>query len=142
MELSAIFSVDPELTQQEELKIAFLGSGPLPLTSLCLCEEFENHQRGRRMKVLNIDYDLEAVSQSRILCAKLGKRAEGMRFLHAEAGSCDLHKFDVVYLAALVGHTQEEKERLLLAIVENMKVGGLLVIRSAERLRKVLYPVW
>ena len=93
------------------------------------------------MKVLNIDHDLEAISQSRVLCAKLGKRAESMMFLHAEAGSCGLHKFDVVYLAALVGHTQEEKERLLLAIVENMKVGGLLVIRSAERLRKVLYPV-
>jgi nicotianamine synthase len=141
MELSAIFSVDPNLIQQEELNIAFLGSGPLPLTNLCLCNGVKVHRRGRRTRVLNVDCNLEAITQSRVLCAKLGKKAEGMCFLHAEAGSSDLQKFDVVYLAALVGHTLEEKERILLDVVKNMKVGGLLVIRSAERLRKVLYPV-
>jgi nicotianamine synthase len=64
-----------------------------------------------------------------------------MTFLLTEAGACDLREFDVVYLAALVGCGQQEKEKLLNLIVANMRDGATLVIRSAHGLRRVLYAV-
>jgi nicotianamine synthase len=64
-----------------------------------------------------------------------------MQFLCAEAASCDLMDFDVVYLAALVGSTQGEKEELLKGVVGMMREGAILVVRSAHGLRRVLYAV-
>lgn len=66
-----------------------------------------------------------------------------MEFVAADAGKSevDLRNFDVVYLAALVGSTQEQKEAVLVKVVERMSEGALLVVRSADRLRKILYQV-
>jgi hypothetical protein len=66
-----------------------------------------------------------------------------MEFFCREAGSSplDLTAFDVVYLAALVGMTQEDKESVLVNIARGMRVGALMVIRTAHGLRSLLYPV-
>ena len=73
-----------------------------------------------------------------------------MEFLCEEAGDVeignrgtglDLGGFDLVYLAALVGSSQQDKERLLVGVVERMRVGALLVVRTAHSLRGLLYPV-
>lgn len=53
----------------------------------------------------------------------------------------DLAGFDLVYLAALVGSSQRDKERLLVGVVERMRMGALLVVRTAHSLRGLLYPV-
>jgi nicotianamine synthase len=132
LELAAIHSVDPTPIR----KIAFIGSGPLPLTSLQLLQMCPSI-----IEILNIDHNCTAISQSSRLCERLGSKGEGMHFLCAEAGSCDLMDFDVVYLAALVGSTQVEKEELLKAVVGKMGEGAILVIRSAHGLRRVLYAV-
>ena len=60
-----------------------------------------------------------------------------------EAGRSDydMREFDVVYLAALVGTTQKEKEGILISVVGRMREGALLVIRTAHSLRTLLYPV-
>lgn len=93
----------------------------------------------------NIDNNVMAVEKSRRLSEKLGKRGKGMEFLCSDAGNLgdevDLKNFDVVYLAALVGGTQAEKEAVLVNVVERMREGALLVVRSADRLRTILYPV-
>ncbi len=134
MELAAIHAVDSTPIR----KIAFIGSGSLPLTSLRLC-----HTLPGTISVLNIDHDPSAISQSQRLCSRLGSKGRGMEFLCSEAGSedCDLTDFDIVYLAALVGTRQEEKEKFLVDMVKKMKHGAILVVRSAHGLRKVLYPV-
>jgi hypothetical protein len=66
-----------------------------------------------------------------------------MDFLCSEAQleECDLAGFDVVYLAALVGTEQGEKEQLLADVEAKMREGSILVVRSARGLRKVLYAV-
>ena len=66
-----------------------------------------------------------------------------MEFLCHEAGSAplDLRVFEVVYLAALVGMTQVEKEVCLINVVKGMMEGALIVIRTAHGLRGLLYPV-
>ncbi|PMD16938.1 nicotianamine synthase 3 [Hyaloscypha hepaticicola] len=133
LELAAIHCVHPTPIS----KLAFIGSGPLPLTSLQLLQMSPSV-----LEILNIDHNRTAISQSSKLCENLGSKGEGMHFLCAEAGSCDLRDFDVVYLAALVGSTQVEKEELLKDVVAKMREGAILVIRSAHGLRRVLYAVF
>ena len=85
MELAAIQAVDPKPIQ----KVAFIGSGPLPLTSLCLLEALRTNSpyHNQKLEVLNIDRSTLALTLSGNLCDKLGKRSEGMRFLLHEAGA-------------------------------------------------------
>ena len=59
----------------------------------------------------------------------------------AHAGKVDLRVFDVVFLAALVGSTQVEKEDLLGGVVAGMREGAVLIVRSVHGLRRVLYAV-
>lgn len=131
--------------QLKPRRIAFIGSGPLPLTSLCLLQEIkkEAHQGPdpQDIKFLNVDCDQAAIDISRALCHALGDWSEGMEFLCAQAGSpeVDLGEYDIVYLAALVGMSQEEKEEITLRVANSMQPGSLLVVRSAASIRKCLY---
>lgn len=54
----------------------------------------------------------------------------------------DLKDFDVVYLAALVGSTKEQKGEIISDVARRMRAGALLVLRSAHSLRSLLYPVF
>ncbi|TAQ89062.1 hypothetical protein B7494_g2647 [Chlorociboria aeruginascens] len=146
MELAALYAVDPKPPQ----KIAFIGSGPLPLTPLCLLHALRTSFGNpfppspssveAEITVLNVDHNSHAISQSRALGSKLGLRGQGMEFLCREAGACDLRAYDVVFIAALVGNTQVEKEELLISVVKGMRDGALMVVRTAKGLRGVLYP--
>ncbi|KAK0123776.1 putative 26S proteasome regulatory subunit, variant 2 [Cadophora gregata] len=142
-------------------KFAFIGSGPLPLTSLCIYQtasSFNHPQTGQtitpdpdnepnkeevEIQILNIDISSTAIAQSTTLCAHLGPHAKGLSFQLSPGAnpSIDLTPYDVVYLAALAGSSQFEKEDLLENVVSRMRAGSYLVIRSAERLRRVLYAV-
>jgi nicotianamine synthase len=107
------------------------GTGPYPRSLY-----------GTDPTIVNIDYDKTAIYDASNLCAKLGERTDGMVFECQDAANLtfSLETFDVVFLAALVGATQEEKELLLLKIVDKMTPGRLVVIRTAHSLRTVLYP--
>jgi len=133
LELSALHAANP----MSPGSIAFIGSGPLPLSSICL-----SRSEGKP-RVLSIDHSTEAISNSKALWKKLGGTAENTNFSCAEADDCgiSLEGYDVVYLAALVGNTQEEKENLLRSVVGRMRKGSLVVVRSSHGLRKLLYPV-
>lgn len=179
LELAVIYAVDPRPIR----KVAFIGSGPLPLTSLCALEQIKESlppqpkswigwfksllgkketKEEDEIKVLNIDHNSTAIFLSEALCQNLGKCAKGMEFHHGSAGdnytsssssssplpsatkpaSSDLAEHDVVFLAALVGSTQAEKESTLRSIVSRMRPGALLVVRSANGLRGLCYPVF
>jgi hypothetical protein len=65
-----------------------------------------------------------------------------MHFLHRDASKItDLRDYDVVYLAALVGCGQIEKEAVVRRVVAQMREGALVVIRTSWGLRGLLYPV-
>jgi nicotianamine synthase len=126
-------------TRTSPLKIAFVGSGPLPLTSFCLLDTFTN------ATIHNIDCDVDAISQSKELSRRLGY-GERMTFACEDAhvqcvGGTDWKTFDVVFLAALVGMTSDEKKSILQGLGGKLKKGCLIVCRSARGLRSVLYPV-
>ncbi|KAJ8071168.1 hypothetical protein OCU04_001507 [Sclerotinia nivalis] len=92
--------------------------------------------------ITNIDSNPSANTQAQDLCRSLGGLpATGMKFITALAGSndLDLSDYDIVWLAALVGGIQEDKEEILKNVVGKMRKGSLLVMRGAWGLRNVLY---
>jgi nicotianamine synthase len=150
MELSAIL---PILPQDEPLeKIAFIGNGPLPLTSFCLSQLLrENNptlhlgnktQSPTNPQILNIDSSPTAISLSTALATALSQHFPSQLFACEPAGhpSRDLTPYTVVFLAALVGATQSDKEDILLTVVRQMRSGSLIVVRTSHGLRRVLYP--
>ena len=136
MELNAIKTVTPHIK-----RVAFIGSGPLPLTSLCMLKQL----RGSIFscpKIMNIDCDPQAIEQSRTLCRLLGHRAAGMEFFCTkQAGDLSLIEYDVVFLAALAGLTQADKEDLVMSTLARMREDAVIVIRSVWGMRGLLYPV-
>lgn len=141
MELNAISSVTLD-EQEGPLQLAVLGSGPLPLTSLCILETL-NKQKNQSVCIHNIDHDPWAISTSTELCRRLGHSPNTMCFhcVDVKSPSLDLYAFDVVYLAALVGTSREQKHDLVLDLVSRMRPGALLMLRSAHSLRGLMYPV-
>lgn len=137
MEMDALAS---SVTKPRLRKFAVVGSGPLPLTSICLSRLLSG-QGGAF--VHNIDRDPWAISQSFQLCTRLGYTLEQMRFQCADVHNqpLDLYGCDVVYLAGLVGVNEEDKQDAINKIARQMSPGALLVLRSAHSLRGLLYPV-
>ncbi|RAL61697.1 hypothetical protein DID88_002765 [Monilinia fructigena] len=161
-ELAAISSTGFVLSPST--KVAFIGSGPMPLTSLCILSALSssNHMDctlspnssipslklpqspspPSHIVVINIDSNPTANEQAQNLCTSLGGLpATGMKFITGLAGEdgLDLLGYDIVWLAALVGGTQEDKEAILKNVVAKMQKGSLLVMRGAWGLRSVLY---
>jgi nicotianamine synthase len=99
--------------------------------------------RKSKVKILNIDYSPEAIKSSTALTHNLGISAVDMTFsLSSASDLTSLKEYDVVFLAALVGSTQEEKEKVLEVVVSKMTVGALVVIRSVAGMRGLCYPAF
>ncbi|KAL9580552.1 MAG: hypothetical protein Q9203_006257 [Teloschistes exilis] len=137
MEMNALAA---SVTKPRLRKFAVIGSGPLPLTSICLSRLLSG-QGGAF--VHNIDRDPWAISKSAQLCARLGYTLEQMRFQCADVHDqrLDLYGSDVVYLAGLVGITEDDKQDAISRIARQMSPGALLILRSAHSLRGLLYPI-
>ena len=139
MELNALASVTKGRSPR---KFAVLGSGPLPMTSLCISQSFDND--GEAVIVHNVDRDPWAITKSTALCRRLGHCPEQVVFHRAdveEDQTLDLHGVDVVYLAGLVGTNNEQKQRIIAKVVKQMSPGAMLLLRSAHSMRSLLYPV-
>ncbi|PSN64915.1 Nicotianamine synthase [Corynespora cassiicola Philippines] len=130
-------------------KIAFIGSGPLPLTSFCVLDRYPE------AIVHNVDRDLQALRTSRSLAHRLGYGPR-MSFscedvsvdasisidpIAGIATSTAWKGFQVVFLAALVGMDTQTKMGILASLAKKLEPGTLVVARSAQGLRSVLYPI-
>jgi nicotianamine synthase len=122
------------VSQDAPQSIAFIGSGPLPLTSFCLADRLPNAQ------IHNIDNDSDAIELSSVLTRQLHYKNITFANENACGGKC-LAKFDVVYLAALVGLEADEKLHIIRDVAGRMRTGAVLCLRSAHSLRELLYPV-
>ncbi|KAL1798178.1 hypothetical protein ACET3X_002215 [Alternaria dauci] len=123
-------------------RIAFIGSGPLPLTSLCFLD------RHPLAQVYNIDRDASALSISESLCKRLGYQDNRMSFAHQDITTPETsspppewQSCDVVFLAALVGTDTYTKLAILKSMASKLVPGTLVVARSAQGMRSVLYPI-
>lgn len=139
MELNALQSVAPD---KDLAKFAILGSGPLPLTAICIADALQQAKCGPAY-IYNVDRDPLAIAQSSKLCCALGYTEQTISFhcANAQADTLDLCHSDVVYLAALAGMCCEQKQAIVSAVVKRMRAGALLVLRTAHSLRGLLYPV-
>lgn len=126
MELDALAAVTP--TAQRS--VAFVGAGPLPLSALLFARPGTS--------VHGFDRDQDAVDRARRTAASLGR--SDVRFDCADATAVDLGAYDVVVLAALVGATPAEKRLILGSLAAAMRPGAVLLARSADGLRTLLYP--
>ncbi|TKV90678.1 hypothetical protein SEVIR_9G044800v4 [Setaria viridis] len=119
-------------------RVAFVGSGPLPFSSLVLAARhlpgtlFDNYDRcaaanERAKKLVRADADL----------------SKRMSFRTADVADLteELAEYDVVFLAALVGMAAEDKARVVAHLGRHMAPGAALVVRSAHGARGFLYPV-
>lgn len=113
--------------------VLFIGSGPLPLSSILMARKFG-------LFVDNIDNDADASALSTALVQRLGL-ADVINIRHAEAKTHQsYHRYDAIFLAALVGTDGREKQEIIDAIQQRMKPGAFLVARTAHNLRTLLYP--
>ncbi|KAJ1297462.1 hypothetical protein BS78_01G378300, partial [Paspalum vaginatum] len=119
-------------------RVAFVGSGPLPFSSLVLAERhlpntlFDNYDRSaaandRARKLFRADEDLRA---------RMSFHTADVATLTGELG-----KYDVVFLAALVGMAAEDKAKVIAHLGTHMADGAALVVRSAHGARGFLYPI-
>jgi nicotianamine synthase len=114
-------------------RMLFVGSGPLPMTSLLLAIR---HGHG---EIDNIDVDPEAAWLATEVAGALG--ISGLRFRCADVRACtDVADYDMVCLAALVGSNSDDKSRVMAHLYQHMRPGALLLARSAHSLRTLLYP--
>ncbi|CAA9243328.1 MAG: hypothetical protein AVDCRST_MAG41-1568 [uncultured Corynebacteriales bacterium] len=114
-------------------RVCVLGSGPLPLTALLTA-------RALGVPVDAVDLAAEATE----LAAGVLRRVPGGELVRAHRADArafpDVERADVVVVAALVGLDPGEKRAVLGAVADRMRPGALLVVRSAHRLRALLYP--
>jgi len=119
--------------------LAFLGSGPLPLTTLVLATE---HMPSTRFH----NYDLDPVANAvaaRLVAAR--PELSGRMAFHTcdvmDDAAARLSEYEVVFLAALVGMDRRGKAEVIRHLAENMAAGAFLLLRSAHGARGFLYPV-
>ncbi|XP_033137510.1 LOW QUALITY PROTEIN: nicotianamine synthase 1 [Brassica rapa] len=119
-------------------KIAFVGSGPMPLTSIVLAKF---HLLNTTFHNFDIDSHANALASS--LVSRDPDLSKRMIFhttdvLNATEG---LDQYDVVFLAALVGMDKEAKVKAIEHLEKHMAPGAVLMLRSAHALRAFLYPI-
>lgn len=120
-------------------RVAFVGSGPLPLTSIVLALY---HLQGTRFD--NYDIDPSANEMAARLVGPDPDLSGRMEFHTKDIMSVEkeeLEQYDVVFLAALVGMDKEEKIKIIHHLAKNMAPGSTLMVRSAHGARAFLYPV-
>ncbi|KAM7273114.1 hypothetical protein ACFE04_027778 [Oxalis oulophora] len=126
-------------TNQVPKKIAFIGSGPLPLTSIVLAT---NHLTTTTFH--NYDISPSANSLARRLVGADPDLSKRMIFHTKDIMKVSLNElkeYDVVFLAALVGMCKEDKIKAIEHLAKNMAPGAMLMLRSAHGARAFLYPI-
>lgn len=119
-------------------RLAFVGSGPLPLTSMVLalhympCTMFDNY---------DIDADANKLATELVrgdpdLSARMAFHTCNIKKVKER-----LREYEVVFLAALVGIDGASKAEVIEHLAKQMREGATLVVRSARGARAFLYPV-
>ncbi|XP_010544204.1 PREDICTED: nicotianamine synthase 3 [Tarenaya hassleriana] len=118
--------------------VAFVGSGPLPLTSIVLARF---HLKDTTFH--NFDVDPSANSLASRLVSSDPDLSQRMFFHTTDIMDVTerLKDFDVVFLAALVGMDKADKVKVIEHLQKHMAPGAVLMLRSAHGPRAFLYPI-
>lgn len=121
-------------------RVAFVGSGPLPLTTFYLVKEL----LPQHAVVTNYDIDRESNRIAQRWMHALPSLHDRVEFQTSDILDVpheELKRYDVIVLAALVGLVPKMKCRILQHLRLGMKDGSFLLLRSAEGAKAFLYPV-
>ncbi|MGL5810522.1 MAG: nicotianamine synthase family protein [Nocardioides sp.] len=118
--------------------VCFVGGGALPLSAILMHQALGS-------PVTVIDRDEKAVELARALVRRVRPGAP-IHVRHADATSPEAvaevaSGCDLVVVAALVGLDRTQKQASLRAIARALAPGTIVVMRSANGLRSLLYPV-
>ncbi len=113
-------------------KVLFIGSGPLPLTSIVLSRDFN-------CNVTLLDSSTEAINLSKQLLNKINLDNK-FEFINEDAIKFNGYgKYDVIYFAALAGAINSLKKKILDKIKRLSKDDVHLIVRSSFGNREILY---
>lgn len=119
-------------------RVAFVGSGPMPLTSIVLAL---HHMPWATFDNYDMDADANELARGLVrahpdLSARMAFHTRNVKKVKER-----LADYDVVFLAALVGLGRAAKADILEHLGRHMRAGSALVVRSAHAARAFLYPV-
>lgn len=142
-------------------QIIFIGSGPLPLSSLILARDHLAHLK-EPARIINIDDDVEALAlgaslTSAVLSAPLvhssSDNTSSLTIRGSSSTTISFHPLSaldlppalltsssLIVLAALVGLVPATKLSVALYAIAHMRIGSHMLLRSAEGLRSIIYP--
>jgi len=132
--ISFEFGISNALYKRALNRILFIGSGPLPISSILLAENYDIY-------VDCLDIQKEACEISSKLIPKLGLSGK-INFMHKDITKMkSVETYDVIILATLAGETDREKQALLRYLIRSIKKDQILIIRTVQGLRSLLYPM-
>lgn len=119
-------------------RVAFVGSGPLPLTAILIARETKSH-------VVLYDRDPEANDLAASWIRKLPQNSGAEQFSFRDVNVWhvtpeEFAHYDVVWIAASVGMDGKEKGAIVRHVKKGMRPGTFLAIRSVEMGCSLLYP--
>lgn len=111
----------------------FIGCGPMPITAILLAELYG-------VRVLCIDSDRTALDTASELVRKAGLGSL-ITFQLAEASELKdiAREYRVVFVAALVGNSVEQKQKIFSNLAAAMHPGQVICARSVEGIRALHY---
>ncbi len=112
--------------------ILFIGGGPLPLTAILLAYNL-------KYNVTILEKDKVSYNLSKNLIDKLELNKKIKVILISAEEYNQYNQYDLIYIAAMVGNTQEEKDTILNNISEKVKLNTMILIRSAFAVKELLY---
>lgn len=120
-------------------RLLFVGSGALPFTAMMF------KQQQPSLDVRCIDRDAEFVRLSGALLSKLGILYLPISIRDIANLDSDIQSMlstsDIVFIAALVGDSDSEKNRILAGMHPYLKPSSVVAVRSVPAdLRRLLYP--
>lgn len=108
-------------------RVLFIGSGPMPITALCL-------QHRLNVPVDCLERDPEAVAESSVVLDRLGCSAY-IQVLHGQGELVDVSEYDVILVALLA----KPKRAILESIVRSCRDDVRIICRTSEGSRCFFY---
>jgi nicotianamine synthase len=114
-------------------KALFVGSGPLPLSSIMMA-------RKCGISIDNLDMDDEACALSKELIERVGLLKKIGTIKGNILDMQDLSGYQTIFIAALAGESEHEKARIIDHVVARSERDTHIVMRSVSDLGTLLYP--
>lgn len=113
-------------------KILFIGGGALPITAIILAQKYNYN-------VTILERDQESYDISTELISKLTLNNKINIVLCSALYYVDYDEYDLIYIAAMVGDNQKDKDAIINMISGSALPGTIILIRSAFAMKELLY---